>query len=445
MTDMQAQAALLSNSQFETGPVYCASPDAQPNSLIENSWALLARVPFFAQLTPAQMTQLLACGELATLPAGAKIFGAGDEAAHMYVLLAGQAAVYLEDEQAQPLLLQRCGPGDYVGELALLDNEPRSASFSCEADCTFFVLSRAAFHELLASTPSVTRGVLAALTARMRERTAHYYEAQLARQLAEKEAALVAELRAAKEAAEAASQAKSAFLATMNHELRTPLTAIIGFTGLVRRKAEGLLPPKQLENLDKVLTAANHLLALINNVLDSAKLEAGQATVSPTNFDIAGVVTTGVATVEPLLQAGVQLHTALPPYLPPLYNDPAKVQQILLNLLGNAAKFTHAGTITVNVVIDQPTAICTLAVSDTGIGIAPEVLPRLFTEFQQADSSTTRRYGGTGLGLAISRKLAQLLGGDLTVSSTVSVGTTFTLHLPCHYDAPAEGGDKVTR
>lgn len=407
---------------------------------------MLARVPFFAQLTPAQMTQLLACGELVALPAGATVFRAGDAAAQMYVLVTGQAAVYLEDDQAHPLLLQHCGPGDYVGELALLDNEPRSASFRCQAACTLFVLSRSAFHALLASTPSVTRGVLAALTARMRERTAHYYEAQLARQLAEKEAALVAELRAAKEAAEAASRAKSAFLATMNHELRTPLTAIIGFTGLVRRKAEGLLPVKQLENLDKVLIAANHLLALINNVLDSAKLEAGQMTVSPTTFDIAGVITTGVATVEPLLQEGVALHTALPSCLPPLYSDGAKVQQILLNLLGNAAKFTHAGAITVSVALDESTTTCTLAVSDTGIGIAPEVLPRLFTEFQQADSSTTRRYGGTGLGLAISRRLAQLLGGDLTVQSTLGVGSTFTLHLPCHYLlAPAEGGDKMTK
>ncbi|MCC6604843.1 MAG: cyclic nucleotide-binding domain-containing protein [Anaerolineae bacterium] len=406
---------------------------------------ILGRVPFFAQLTPVEMTQLLACGELIALPAGATVFRAGDVATQMYVLVTGQAAVYLEDEQAQPLLLQRCGPGDYVGELALLDNEPRSASFGCQADCTFFVLSRSAFHELLASTPTVTRGVLAALTTRMRERTAHYYEAQLARQLAEKEAALVAELRAAKEAAEAASQAKSTFLATMNHELRTPLTAIIGFTGLVRRKAEGLLPPKQLENLDKVLTAADQLLTLINNVLDSAKLEAGRATVSPATFEIAGVVATCVAIVEPLLQEGVQLQTALPPYLPPLYSDGAKVQQILLNLLGNAAKFTHAGAITVTVAIDQPTARCTLTVSDTGIGIAPEVLPRLFTEFQQADSSTTRRYGGTGLGLAISRKLAQLLGGDLTVHSAAGVGSTFTLHLPCHYHTPAGESDGMTR
>lgn len=407
---------------------------------------ILIRVPFFAPLSPEQLAQLQECGTRTAHPAGTTLFRTGDVADCMYVLLAGQARVYLEDEAGQLLTLQECGVGDYVGELALLDNEPRSASFVCQTACEFFVLYRIDFHQLLASTPAVAQGMLAALTARMRTRTEHYYQAQMARQLAEKEAALVDELRRAKEAAEAANRAKSEFLSTINHELRTPLTAIIGFTNLVRRKADGLLPEKQLENLDKVLSSAKHLLTLINALLDSAKIEAGRMEVNPTTFDVADVVHECVATVEPMLRESVALQVCLPPQLPSMHTDAEKVRQILLNLLSNAVKFTHTGQITVAVQLSAreletenthrhaiPELV--IEVCDTGIGIAPEVLPRLFSEFQQADSSTTRRYGGTGLGLAISRKLARLLGGELSVRSEIGVGSTFTLHLPPKYEA----------
>jgi signal transduction histidine kinase/CRP-like cAMP-binding protein len=264
---------------------------------------------------------------------------------------------------------------------------------------------------------------------------------------------LFSEAQEARAAAEQANRAKSTFLANMSHELRTPLNAIIGFTRIVRRKADGVLSEKQVGNLDKVLVSAEHLLGLINTVLDIAKIEAGRTEVQPTIFDLNNLVTTCTATAQPLLRPGVTLAANLVPALPPLYSDPDKAKQILLNLLSNAAKFTHTGVITVSVEPSisrmsaepgdgvtsphlfalSPSSVI-IRVSDTGIGISTEALGRIFEEFQQADTSTTRQYGGTGLGLSISRKLAHLLGGDLTVTSTVGVGSTFTLTLPLRYD-----------
>jgi signal transduction histidine kinase/CheY-like chemotaxis protein len=232
-------------------------------------------------------------------------------------------------------------------------------------------------------------------------------------------------------AAERANTAKSTFLANMSHELRTPLNAILGFTRIVRKKAEGVLPEKQTENLDKVLSSGEHLLGLINTVLDIAKIEAGRMDVQPANFSINQLADQCVNVATPLIKPNVTLQKNIDPDLPLVYSDQDKIKQIILNLLSNAAKFTHEGTVRLSVY--HTDSMFMVDVSDSGIGMTEEAMGRIFEEFQQADSSTTRKYGGTGLGLAISRNLARLLGGDLTVTSQLGVGSTFTLRLPVHY------------
>ncbi len=265
-------------------------------------------------------------------------------------------------------------------------------------------------------------------------------------------ARLYAEAQAAKRMADEANKAKSAFLATMSHELRTPLNAIIGFTRIVKRKAQGSLPEKQIDNLGKVQSSAEHLLGLINSILDLAKIEAGRIDVVPVEFEVRPLIDLCLATAQPLLRPGVTLSKNVPSGIPTIYSDADKIKQILLNLLSNAAKFTHEGQIVLScewrAASDElsPAArnsdsrlinndyVFSTTVTDSGIGMTEEQLSRVFEEFQQADATTTREYGGTGLGLPISKRLAQLLGGDLTVRSEEGVGSAFTLNLPLTYD-----------
>jgi signal transduction histidine kinase/DNA-binding response OmpR family regulator/uncharacterized protein YigA (DUF484 family) len=235
-------------------------------------------------------------------------------------------------------------------------------------------------------------------------------------------------------AAEHANTAKSTFLANMSHELRTPLNAIIGFTRIVRRHGASTLPPKQLENLDRVLTSGEHLLGLINTVLDIAKIEAGRMDVQATTFDLSALIDLCIGITQPLVRPDVALKRTGASGPLPVHSDQDKVKQVLLNLLSNAAKFTEAGAVTVSLRTTGEQVL--VEVRDTGIGIGPEAMNRIFEEFQQADTSTTRQYGGTGLGLSISRHLARLLGGDLVAESTPGEGSSFTLTLPAHHGQP---------
>jgi signal transduction histidine kinase/CheY-like chemotaxis protein/HAMP domain-containing protein len=226
-----------------------------------------------------------------------------------------------------------------------------------------------------------------------------------------------------------AYQVKSDFLSNMSHELRTPLNSIIGFTSVLLGQHGDPLTEDQVKALEKVLKNGKHLLELINDILDFSKIEAGRTPINMSTDEVANVVSNALVTVEAMVMGKeVKLVQDIEPDLPMLNTDTMKIKQILLNLLSNAAKFTEQGAITVTA--KKQNKMISIAVKDDGIGIEPKNLSRVFEEFQQIDSSNSRKYKGTGLGLAIAKKYAILLGGDLTVQSEFGKGSTFTLVIP---------------
>ena len=234
------------------------------------------------------------------------------------------------------------------------------------------------------------------------------------------------ELRETKEAAESAAIAKSAFLANMSHEIRTPMNAIIGLAGLLQRKASD---PLQVDKLTKIVSAGQHLLAIINAILDLSKIEAGKFALEQKPLQIDAIVGNVIAMLaERAREKQLQLSSELQSLPSGLLGDATRFEQALLNYASNAVKFTTAGHVMIRALLleeDAESVRLRFEVRDSGIGIAPEAMPRLFSSFEQADNTTTRRYGGTGLGLAITRKLAELMGGEAGAESQPGVGSTF--------------------
>jgi PAS domain S-box-containing protein len=249
------------------------------------------------------------------------------------------------------------------------------------------------------------------------------------------------ELLLAREAAEEANRTKSAFLANMSHELRTPMNAIIGYSEMLVEEAQDLGQQSFIPDLNKIHSAGKHLLGLINDVLDLSKIEAGKMTLYLEDFAVPTMITEVTATIQPLVEKNSnRLVVTCQPDLGSMHADVTKIRQTLFNLLSNAAKFTHEGTITLTAARESRDGggeFVAFRVADTGIGMTPAQLRKLFSAFVQADASTTRKYGGTGLGLAISRKFCQLMGGDITVTSEHGKGTVFTAWVPLRVAEPA--------
>jgi signal transduction histidine kinase/CheY-like chemotaxis protein len=241
------------------------------------------------------------------------------------------------------------------------------------------------------------------------------------------------QLELARDAAESANSSKSQFLANMSHELRTPLNAIIGYSDLLIEEAEELEAQDLVPDLDKIRSSGKHLLGLINDVLDLSKIEAGKMEMSLETFEVREVVSAVAAMVRPLVEKnGNVFEMSVGAEVGTMHADLTRVRQILLNLLGNASKFTSKGTISLAVTQEEAKdrEWVVFAVRDTGIGMTPEQLARLFQPFTQADPSTTRKYGGTGLGLSISQRLSRLMNGTISVVSEPGMGSIFTVRLP---------------
>jgi signal transduction histidine kinase/CheY-like chemotaxis protein len=255
--------------------------------------------------------------------------------------------------------------------------------------------------------------------------------------LAIQNARLFDEIRQKSAQLEAANQLKSQFLANMSHELRTPLNAIIGVTEMLLEDARDLKRDDEIEPLERVLRAGRHLLELINDILDLSKIEAGKMDLHADTFPIALLVGDVVKTIEMTGKNGNKIVLDCPPDIGSMHADQIRVRQVLLNLMSNANKFTKDGTVSAKVQREarEGRDWITVAVTDTGIGMTPEQLSRLFNDFVQADASTTRKYGGTGLGLAISRRLSQMMGGEITVTSEPGKGSTFLMTLPAESGA----------
>jgi signal transduction histidine kinase len=345
-------------------------------------------------------------------------------------------ADWLEFVKAVPM---KAGRGSIVGRTLLDGSVTHVLDVLADPDYTFLTQQAKAGYRTFLAVPLLRERKPIGVLALARTRVEAFTEKQIELVTTFADQAVIAienvrlfdEIQDKSRQLAEASQHKSQFLANMSHELRTPLNAVIGVSEMLREDAEAA--KQDLEPLDRVLGAARHLLALINDILDLSKIEAGRMELHLENFALAPLIESVVKTVQPLTAKNTNKITArCDAAIGTLHADQMRLRQALLNLLSNANKFTERGTIAVEARYGEENSRewITIAVVDTGIGMTADQMNKLFQEFSQADASTTRKYGGTGLGLVISKRFCQMMGGDITVESEPGRGSTFTIRLP---------------
>ncbi|HSW32242.1 MAG TPA: ATP-binding protein, partial [Steroidobacteraceae bacterium] len=353
-----------------------------------------------------------------------------------------QANYGLSDEMVAALRDSRIRLGDtVVGRCATERHPVQIADLERDQHYRLFDLLRGGGFRALVGVPLLREDrVLGALVIRRRDagefpaavvRLLETFAAQSV--LAIQNARLFQEIQDQSRELEAASRHKSQFLANMSHELRTPLNAIIGVSEMLLEDARDFGHDDQVEPLERILRAGRHLLALINEVLDLSKIEAGKVELEIESFAVVPLVREVASTLGPAAEKnGNRIEVRCADELGTMCADETRIRQALLNLASNAVKFTERGVVTIEAEREDAESRewIVFRVSDTGIGMTPEQMGRLFQDFTQADSSTTRKYGGTGLGLAISRRFCRMMGGDITVQSEPGRGSTFTIRLP---------------
>jgi two-component system, NtrC family, sensor kinase len=331
------------------------------------------------------------------------------------------------------------GRGTIAGRAALARDVVHVTDILEDPEYTLSEFIREAGARTMLGVPLLREGVSIGIIVLMRRivRPFNQRQIELARTFADQAGIAIENVRLFDEIQEKSRQLaeaslhKSQFLANMSHELRTPLNAIIGVSEMLREDAEAL--EQDLEPLDRILGAGRHLLALINDILDLSKIEAGRMELALSSFPLAPLIADVVKTIEPLATRNANKVAAhCDGGIETMHADQMRLRQALLNLMSNANKFTERGSISMDARQGQENGRdwITIAVADTGIGMTPEQMGKLFQEFSQASSSTASRYGGTGLGLAISRRFCQMMGGDITVESAPGRGSTFTIRLP---------------
>jgi signal transduction histidine kinase len=379
--------------------------------------------------------QSIAAHAVTIAEADAGAFCAWDDEAHAFHI----AATHELDEAVVRTLTERpvrLGEGA-IGRAGLERRAVQIPDIDCEPDYTLYDLIRRPGYRALLAVPLLrdetlvgglvlcrkTPGAFAAETVELVQTLANQSV------LAIENAELFDEIERKGRELAAASRHKSEFLANMSHELRTPLNAVLGYAELIQDGIYGEVPSKMADVLERIQQNGRHLLGLINDVLDLSKIEAGQLTLSPVDYSMRELVLDVVSATEALAaEKQLAIEVDAPADLPPGRGDERRLTQVLLNLVSNAIKFTEAGRVSIRAKVEDGSFLVT--VSDTGVGIAPEHQVRIFEEFQQVDSSSTRRKGGTGLGLAIAKRIVELHGGRIWVDSTPGQGSTFAFTLP---------------